>query len=228
LMDPTLPSSVRHPATRGGVFGSAVCGTRQRWHFNVESMPLFVGRLGFNLREVCSVRLLQAASYCGGCGVRGLTDFFLARGVASISKSWSVALLVVGTKGSRVGGWSLWVPMMLYGCAALGLRLPGLVGVCCLAAGRWSPGALAGGCRWSRCSFLFTGNGLRWLGLGGVAPRVRPRCHVVVVLFFLFELVVGSLVRWYLVGPLCLIVSSRLCRSLYHHLFYFNTKRANA
>jgi hypothetical protein len=124
LMEPTLPSSMAL-ATRGGVFGSPVCGARRCRHFNVESMPLFVGQLGFNLGEVRSVRLLQAASYCGGCGVRGLTGFFLARGVASILKSWSVAFWWWARKGHR---WAdgpcghrrccMDVPLLVFDCRA--------------------------------------------------------------------------------------------------------------
>jgi hypothetical protein len=52
------------------------------------------------------------------------------RGSASISKNWSVASLWVGASGLQVGGWSWWAPVMVVGCAAPGLRLPGLVGCC--------------------------------------------------------------------------------------------------
>jgi hypothetical protein len=42
-MDPTLPSSVRHPATHGSVFDSTTCGVRWRRSFNVASRPRSVG-----------------------------------------------------------------------------------------------------------------------------------------------------------------------------------------
>jgi hypothetical protein len=134
---------------------------------------------------------------------------------------------VVSASGLQVGRWSWWAPTMDGGYVAPGLRLSGLVGVCDRRhwslgprnVGRWSWvfEVLLPVCRWWSSVVRSRRSG------SSCSP---PSCPVVVMLFFLFGLVVESLVRWYPVGPWWFIVSSQSCQSLYYPLFYLNAKRA--
>jgi hypothetical protein len=140
-MDLALPSSVRRPAARDGVYNSAACGggvtssLRAGLLRGPARIPYWGGVLG---------AALQAASSNGGRGVHGLAGFFLG-GVRPSE------VLVVGAFGGGQERFRRWavgpggcrrcqmdVPLLVFGCRAW---LASVI----IVVGRWSPVALVGG-----------------------------------------------------------------------------------
>jgi hypothetical protein len=98
------------------------------------------------------------------------------RGATSISMSWVGGTFGGGCERATGGRMVLvgaddvrWMCRSWSSAAGLGWRLWSSS----LVVGAWEL-ALSDGRRWSRCSFLLTGGGLRWLGLGRAAPPIHP------------------------------------------------------
>jgi hypothetical protein len=214
--DPTLPSLVRRPTACGSVVSSVMCGTRRRCRFHEESRPPFAGRLGFHPEEVRSVRLLQAASFFGGCGVRGLIGFPLGVVRLPFRRTGRWRLCGWVRAGCRwadgLGGhrrWLLVVLLRVFGCRAWLVVVVVIVwSVKHGSIGKRSCGRDAPPVR--RWRYLVVRS--RW----SCSSCLPPRCPIVIVFFF-FGLAIVSLVRWNFtcrsLVPYCEFVSHfHICR----------------